>query len=363
MHKLFSIRKKLDFPNNVIRTTFYFLGIKFSFKKRVPKGYLEENYPKNILQIAQKYSYFGGKSVGQIKNKREHFENISNLKQNLSEDALTHLNTILHRIDKIVVAGNNVHPYGNAVVYTDNQEIEALKNCSSFSEEITQMEGYYQYKHYKLPIDGFSSSVFLYKHGMDTLKTLKNIGNKTFIDVGTCMGDSILVFRDYTENKIIGFEPVQSTHALALKTMELNNIDNVLIEKLSLGEVAEELQRIVYPEHVAWSTLRELARANTEHYPETVKCETLDSYVARNDLKVGLIKVDIEGFELSFLKGAIRTIREQKPILLLSIYHSYHDFYKIKPWLEDMDLGYQFDFFKGVDGNPIDETLLICEVY
>ena len=40
-----------------------------------------------------------------------------------------------------------------------------------------------------------------------------------------------------------------------------------------------------------------------------------------------------------------------------------HDFYKIKPWLESLNLGYKFNFFKGCDGHPSAEILLIGEVY
>ena len=75
------------------------------------------------------------------------------------------------------------------------------------------------------------------------------------------------------------------------------------------------------------------------------------------------IKTDVEGFEQQLLDGAINTIKEQKPILLISIYHNYHDFYKIKPWLESLNLGYKFNFFKGCDGHPSAEILLIGEVY
>ena len=96
---------------------------------------------------------------------------------------------------------------------------------------------------------------------------------------------------------------------------------------------------------------------------EEVTVTTLDDYVERNNIKVGLIKVDIEGFEQNFLKGAIQTIKKQKPILLISIYHNYSDFYDIKPFIENLNLGYKFNIHKPVDGQILSETLLICEVY
>lgn len=43
---------------------------------------------------------------------------------------------------------------------------------------------------------------------------------------------------------------------------------------------------------------------------------SLDAFVEQNHLDVGLIKVDIEGFEQSFLQGAERTIKSQRPSLI-----------------------------------------------
>ena len=52
----------------------------------------------------------------------------------------------------------------------------------------------------------------------------------------------------------------------------------------------------------------------------SIQSMTIDSYVEENNLNVGLIKVDVEGEEKNLLKGAINTLKTQKPILFLSIY-------------------------------------------
>lgn len=65
-------------------------------------------------------------------------------------------------------------------------------------------------------------------------------------------------------------------------------------------------------------------------------------------LDVGMIKVDIEGAEQSFLKGAKKTISEQKPTLLISIYHNLDDLMAIKPMIEEWNLGYKFRIYRPV---------------
>lgn len=71
----------------------------------------------------------------------------------------------------------------------------------------------------------------------------------------------------------------------------------------------------------------------------------------------------MEGFEQPFLRGAIETIKEQKPVLIISIYHNYSDFFEIKPMIENLNLGYKFRIIKNRFNSVIGETKLLAEVY
>jgi hypothetical protein len=95
---------------------------------------------------------------------------------------------------------------------------------------------------------------------------------------------------------------------------------------------------------------------------EKVRVDTLDNYVAAHNLDVGLIKVDVEGFEQPLLHGAVNTIKTQKPVLLISIYHSLDDFFNIKPLIESWNLNYEFTLVKPVNSCIMEETMLIAEV-
>ena len=89
---------------------------------------------------------------------------------------------------------------------------------------------------------------------------------------------------------------------------------------------------------------------------ETVQIITLDEFVRENKIEVGFIKVDIEGFEMEFLKGA-----KEKPAMLLSIYHQASDYFGIKPLIESWNLGYKFKIHKSIDMHLTLETVLFCE--
>ena len=57
---------------------------------------------------------------------------------------------------------------------------------------------------------------------------------------------------------------------------------------------------------------------------------------------VDFIKMDIEGAELSALKGAKDTIIKHKPTLAICVYHRLEDFYEIPEFLSGLNLGYKF---------------------
>ena len=81
-----------------------------------------------------------------------------------------------------------------------------------------------------------------------------------------------------------------------------------------------------------------------------------------NYLDVGLISIDVEGAEMDLLNGALNTIKTQKPILNISIYHSVDDFFNIIPWIANLDLGYEFKVYKEQPWPFLADTIVQCKV-
>jgi hypothetical protein len=142
---------------------------------------------------------------------------------------------------------------------------------------------------------------------------------------------------------------------MLLKTIHLNALKNVIPLNLGLGS-KDEFVNIV--SELSASRYSSVPASNTEPTHVT----TLDDFVRKNNLNVGLIKVDVEGFEKELLKGAVNTIETQQPSLLLSIYHSGDDFFDIKKTIEQLNLGYRFKIRQQFAGSALPETLLIAEV-
>ena len=281
----------------------------------------------------------------------EHQTNVENLLKNLDNQAKNNCLKILNRLDRLY--------YANTVLVTDlysKEELKQIDDCRHFKKKTKYNGKYWENGGYKLPIDFYEPSVFYYRNGCIAIKNKEKINSKTIIDVGSYIADSCLVFREeFPNSPIISFEASKVNYEMGLKTLELNNLEDVIIENLGLGDKEEMLS--MSAEGCGGNAIIPLNNINC------TKIITLDNYVEKNNIKnIGLIKVDIEGFEQKFLKGAHRTICEQKPTMLVSIYHNYDDFFKIKPMIESWNLGYKFDFFHGaLENTAEDEILLICE--
>ena len=283
-------------------------------------------------------------------NKVDIKEKYQTLIKNLDEDSICTVNTIISRILYV-----NRPQYSFFDIFTDEekQAIADLKR-KFFGNIIRLNDNCWAYNKYFLPINHFEPCVFYDKHSINEVNQ-KYFEHKDIIDAGGFIGDSAIVLADYTKKFVYSFEPEKNNYENLLKTIELNNKKNIIAINCGLGE-KEEILKIDKSNSVSQIT------TNDSENIECCKVIKLDDYVKEKQLNVGLIKTDLEGYESIFLNGAIDTIRQQRPTLLISIYHNFDDFFNIKKRLEDLNLGYKFKIIKPVDGQILLETLLIAEV-
>lgn len=267
------------------------------------------------------------------------------------------LKLTLDRLVNLVNKADSKQEYIYDLTQQEKQaQFELVKNFYPNIKKIN--DNHFVYKNYSLPINVFEPSVFYYSHGLNTMesKTLDSIANKDIIDVGGYSGDSALVMLNFTNKLIHTFEPLALNFENILKTIKLNNVTRIKPIQKGLGAKNENLQINLNND----SSCASLAY-NNGNLQENIEVITLDSYVQEHNLSVGFIKVDIEGFESEFLKGAMETIKSQRPALLLSIYHNANDFFNIMPMLYNLNLNYKFRFYKGGDFNLLTESVLLCE--
>lgn len=159
------------------------------------------------------------------------------------------------------------------------------------------------------------------------------------LDCGGCWGDTAIYFAKAAKNtRVYSFEFVPSNIDLFYKNIHLNNLDNVELVAHPVGQCSNE--RFYVLDKGPASTV-----STDRPTEDAVQVETLciDDFCSQRDgLTVNFIKMDIEGAEISALKGAIGTIRKFKPRLAIALYHNAIDFMEIPRFIHELNLGYEF---------------------
>lgn len=144
------------------------------------------------------------------------------------------------------------------------------------------------------------------------------INGRDAIDAGF-IGDSILVLNNYKPRRVYAFELIKESISLMKKTLELNNIDNVFIIERIVGESDG---------FVKMSFLGSGSLVSKQG-DRAVKVVTINNVFGGNQGDIAAMKMDVEEYELPTIKGACKTIKKYKPILLISLYHCGRDFFEI----------------------------------
>ena len=152
---------------------------------------------------------------------------------------------------------------------------------------------------------------------------IKKNGCRTFIDAGANFGWYTTLFFKYARDvgSVHAFEPLPVTFACLERNHELmGSPQNVRINNLALGDEETELTINVFPgEPTGHASLSDHQRADAEKFQ--CKVVTLDSYLNQNNVgAVDFIKVDVEGAEMSLLRGADRLFgQDVQPIWLMEM--------------------------------------------
>lgn len=169
---------------------------------------------------------------------------------------------------------------------------------------------------------------------------LKVEPGEVFIDCGACFGDTALWAYMNGASKVYSFEPGTTNLDILKLNIEKNHHDVNLIVPAAVGE---ENTTITFFSGVGvagaacqaneakvkkvYDSVKNEEQA--KQYLQKVPCVKLDDWFAENKVEPTFIKMDVEGAEVSALKGAAETIKRLKPKLTLCLYHNVKDMWEI----------------------------------
>ncbi|KIH75713.1 hypothetical protein GFER_15485 [Geoalkalibacter ferrihydriticus DSM 17813] len=177
----------------------------------------------------------------------------------------------------------------------------------------------------------------------------------TIIDGGAWTGDTAEAFSRALNGKcqIYSFEPDDESFCKLRENVSTQSLNgSVHPVKLGLWSHAATLK---------FESCRENSMQHqvSENGDLQIQVTSIDEFASKNNIKIDLIKMDIEGSEIEALLGACETIRKSRPRLQICSYHKFDDLWEIPILIKELFPGYLL--YLGHHSQNIFETIVYAK--
>ncbi|OGG46463.1 MAG: hypothetical protein A3F84_11675 [Candidatus Handelsmanbacteria bacterium RIFCSPLOWO2_12_FULL_64_10] len=133
------------------------------------------------------------------------------------------------------------------------------------------------------------------------------------IDIGANIGVySVVASKIVGESgKVYSFEPVKLNYKMLLKNMDINDVKNIVPVEKAAGEKSGKLR--LYLKEFSCTT-PSITKVGDKF--EDIDVVSLDEHFAHQDVNIDLVKVDVEGAELSVINGMKDLISKNKNMMI-----------------------------------------------
>lgn len=152
-------------------------------------------------------------------------------------------------------------------------------------------------------------------HIMMFIKKYNSIyGIENVIDVGANFGYHTLLFSRETKGKVYAFEPQIQNFLLLRNNVNNNNLSNVDVYNFACGDEEIDVKMPIIETSMN-TNMGDFTPNQTFGYNYTlVKTVLIDNM---GFPQIDFIKIDVQGWEKKVLAGAINTLRNYKPVLIV----------------------------------------------
>ncbi|NJK64480.1 MAG: FkbM family methyltransferase [Synechococcaceae cyanobacterium SM2_3_1] len=169
------------------------------------------------------------------------------------------------------------------------------------------------------------------------VETLPRLKNGIVVEIGANIGSHSVLLPYLFEGDVFLYEPLKFNFSLLKENIKRNS------NKFDMGKV--KLIELSFKFRIGSKDLKivdsnlGMARLDGEDFisAESVEVRTLDSDIQAGQ-KVSLIKMDVEGHEVSVIKGAARIFSESKPIVLIEVWQQ--NFSELVQLMNEFDYDY-----------------------
>ena len=140
----------------------------------------------------------------------------------------------------------------------------------------------------------------------------ERIKNTCILDIGCNIGNHTLYYLNEGNAKFVHcFEPIEDTYRILCKNICLNKLENkTKIYNVGVGASSSMACISHYDKKNIGGTSIKIADDGD------IPVISIDSLKIAN---IGLIKIDVEGFELNVLKGMTQTLKQEHPFVTIEI--------------------------------------------
>ena len=152
-----------------------------------------------------------------------------------------------------------------------------------------------------------------------------------FIDIGANIGTvSLSIAKKYSKNglKVLAFEASERLSLKFKRNMKINNLTNVRLLNQALSK-NNSIMEFYEPDLSSFNQgLGNLSKnLDLKKYnKKKIQTRSLDSLLKDEkliDIKISVIKIDVQGHEMEVIAGAMETIRRCKPVIVMDYEEQY----------------------------------------
>lgn len=148
------------------------------------------------------------------------------------------------------------------------------------------------------------------------------VKNKDIVlDVGANIGCTAILFGDLAQ-AVHAFEPSPTTFKFLQKNIQRSRFKNVELHNIGLGAEAGEFTLTFSPANRSGGFVSDQTKTGSGYVTETISIRQMDDVVGSLNLPgLDFIKIDVEGFEGSVIRGAQQMLSTYRPVVVMELNH------------------------------------------